>query len=184
MRATEATQALIPSPLPLIESSHEPSNVLEQPLAKKQKAGEKQTKKVAGKRKREQSREVLFMDTDMDLVSEGRIQDHLDELSWDAAKCILMGMGLTAQLKGRLSEERKSESSRSTIGNTLNRMAKEGAEMIKSMVDSLKNTKAENDALKESIKLKDEDITGLVACVVGEYEKAFLKGSLLAFEGV
>lgn len=59
VRATEAAQALISHPFPLIESSHKPLNVPEQPPAKKQKAGEKQMKKVAGKMKREHSREVV-----------------------------------------------------------------------------------------------------------------------------
>ncbi|GMN74977.1 hypothetical protein TIFTF001_052494 [Ficus carica] len=50
-----------------------------------------------------------------------------------------------------------------------------GAEMMKTMVDRFDKAKAKNGALRESIKQKDKDITGLVTRIVGEYEKANLK---------
>ncbi|GMN64925.1 hypothetical protein TIFTF001_033998 [Ficus carica] len=47
--------------------------------------------------------------------------------------------------------------------------------MMRNMVDRFEKLKAENDALKELIKQKDGDIVGIVACIVGEHEKAILK---------
>lgn len=46
---------------------------------------------------------------------------------------------------------------------------------MKAMVDRFDRTKVENDALKKSIKQKDEDIAGLVTRIIGEYEKATFK---------
>ena len=56
--------------------------------------------------------------------------------------------------------------------HTLNQTAKEGAEMMKATVDKFDKVKAENEALKETVKQKDADISGLVARIVGEYERA------------
>ena len=58
---------------------------------------------------------------------------------------------------------------------TLNQLGKEGAEMMKAMVERFDKAKAENDALRESIKQKDEDIVGLVTQIMGEYQKTTLK---------
>ncbi|GMN64926.1 hypothetical protein TIFTF001_034001 [Ficus carica] len=68
----EAARALIHPPFPLIESSPEPSNVLAQPPAKKQKAGEMPVKKAPGKRKREQDKAILNRATSFKPQRRGR----------------------------------------------------------------------------------------------------------------
>nr|GMN23086.1 hypothetical protein TIFTF001_049058 [Ficus carica]GMN23123.1 hypothetical protein TIFTF001_049064 [Ficus carica] len=47
--------------------------------------------------------------------------------------------------------------------------------MMKAMVDRFNSSKAENDDLKKSIKQKNEDITGLITRIVGEYDNLTLK---------
>ena len=47
--------------------------------------------------------------------------------------------------------------------------------MMKIKVDRFDKVKAENDALRQSLKQKDEDIAGIITHIVGEYEKATLK---------
>ncbi|GMN49580.1 hypothetical protein TIFTF001_018746 [Ficus carica] len=145
----------------------------------------------------------LLTDVNMDTVNDGRIYEHLDEFLWDSLKSILRGMGLIYRFTNKVVEqkeqirelevvdkehaeklldiERKFKDVRASADgfiaelHTLNQTTKEEVEMIKSMVDRFDKVKAENCALRESIKQKDEDIVGLVTRIVGKYEKATLK---------
>ena len=81
----------------------------------------------------------------------------------------------------RLDIKRKLKDIHASVGNlikelqTFNWTVKEGNEMMRGMVDRFEKVKAKNDALKKLIKQKDGDIIGLVARLMGEYEKATLK---------
>ncbi|GMN33542.1 hypothetical protein TIFTF001_044809 [Ficus carica] len=130
----------------------------------------------------------LITDVDMDTMNDGWIQDHLNEFSWDGLKVVKLRERIR-ELKATdrehaeklLEIERKFKDVHASADDviqelqTLNRITKEGAEIIKSMVDRFDKVKAENDALRKSIMHKDVDIIGLVTRIMGEHEKANLK---------
>ena len=60
-KATETAQLLIPTPFHLIELSHKPSNLTEQPPTKKQNVGEKPRKKALMKKKEQVEANVLML---------------------------------------------------------------------------------------------------------------------------
>ncbi|GMN20300.1 hypothetical protein TIFTF001_048727 [Ficus carica] len=196
VRAVEAARAPIPPLFPLIESSPEPSNMPEQPPAKKQKEDEVNLEvnlppgisHIHNKKLGVQIIRHLITDVDMDTVNDGWIQDHLDEFSWDGLKVVELRERIR-ELKATdrehteklLEIERKFKDVRASADDviqelqTLNRITKEGAEIIKSMVERFDKVKAENNALRKSIMHKDVDIIGLVTRIMGEHEKATLK---------
>ncbi|GMN63882.1 hypothetical protein TIFTF001_032956 [Ficus carica] len=148
-RTIEATRALIRPPFPLIDSSLEPLNVLKQPPAKKQKAGEKPAKKA--------------------LVNDGQIQDHLNKFSWDGLKCILRGMRIIYVSTDKAIERKERiRELEDTNKERVKKLLDIEPEMMRSMVDRFDKAKAENDALRESIKQKDGDIEGHVAHIMGK----------------
>lgn len=58
---------------------------------------------------------------------------------------------------------------------TLNQMVKDRAKMLGELGSRYDWLKVMNDALKETIKLKDANITGLIARMANEYSKATFK---------
>ncbi|GMN23096.1 hypothetical protein TIFTF001_049066 [Ficus carica] len=114
----------------------------------------------------------------MDTVNDSQIQGHLDEFSWDGLKRAQVDKDRAEKL---LDIERKFKYVRANADgliaelHILTQTAKEGVEMMKAMVDRFNSSKAENDDLKKSIKQKNEDITGLITRIVGEYDNLTLK---------
>ncbi|GMN47331.1 hypothetical protein TIFTF001_016514 [Ficus carica] len=105
-------------------------------------------------------------------TKDGRVQDHLDEFSWD---------NLKARAEKLLKSKHQFKEACAKAENlakeffSFENMVKEGAKLLNQMGEKNKELVTENDVLKQTIKQKDVDIKGLVACVVDEYEKATLK---------
>ncbi|GMN61291.1 hypothetical protein TIFTF001_030442 [Ficus carica] len=185
-KAAHASQALEPPPLPYIKSSPEPSNVPAQPSAKKWKTEEEEeanvevnllpwTSLLQNKKLSVGIMRQLLTDVDSDMVNESQIQSHVDEFTWDGLKCILRGMRLIYHSTDKAVEQRERIKELEERGCSILNEGKEGAEMMKAMVNKFDEAKAKNEALKETVKQKDVDILRLVTRIVGEYERATLK---------
>ncbi|GMN59515.1 hypothetical protein TIFTF001_028608 [Ficus carica] len=102
-KVVEVIQGSVPLLFPIIESSPKPYSVPEQPPAKKQKAGEKEGKKMPGKRKRDERKEMSL------LKNKRLVVQFLCELLWDEDinLFILMVMGLIYCSTDKIIERRK-----------------------------------------------------------------------------
>ncbi|GMN59430.1 hypothetical protein TIFTF001_028527 [Ficus carica] len=102
------------------------------------------------------------------MISRGTVYRELEEVDKERGEKLL-------NIERKFKDVKVSANTLIVELHTLNRIVKEGAEMMKAMVERFDKAKAENDALREKVKQKDEDITRIVTRIIGEYEKATLK---------
>ncbi|GMN21737.1 hypothetical protein TIFTF001_043380 [Ficus carica] len=165
--AASAGQANEPEPFPVLESSLEPPSKPSTPPAKKRKVVEKAKTKIPAS---VDIARQLLSEVDAETLTQGSLQDHMDDIMWETMKINVRTTGLFYRLADKVVSQNVKSGSEGLMLELQKSMdvAREGT----SAMDALVRRFEEN---QERVKSLEAENAALASQIMNAFEKATIK---------